>query len=138
MFGLVQGERDAIAPGKRPLSSMSPTIVLDPSGQPFLVVGGRGRSRIITSTLQVIINAIDYRMSLADAMAAPRLHHQGLPDSLRVEAGGFTPAVLDSLRAMGYAVGMGGASGTCTAIMRTPGGWVGVVDPRSYGGAVGY
>jgi gamma-glutamyltranspeptidase/glutathione hydrolase len=138
MFGLVQGERDAIAPGKRPLSSMSPTIVLDPSGQPFLVVGGRGGSRIITSTLQVIINAIDYRMSLADAMAAPRLHHQGLPDSLRVEAGGFTPAVLDSLRAMGYAVGMGGASGTCTAIMRTPGGWVGVVDPRSYGGAVGY
>jgi gamma-glutamyltranspeptidase/glutathione hydrolase len=138
MFGLVQGERNAIAPGKRPLSSMSPTIVLDPAGQLFLVVGGRGGSRIISSTVQVIVDAIDYRMSLPDAMAAPRLHHQGLPDSLRVEAGGFTPAVLDSLRAMGYSVGINGASGTCTAVMRAPGGWVGVVDPRATGGAVGY
>ncbi|HWZ59977.1 MAG TPA: gamma-glutamyltransferase [Gemmatimonadaceae bacterium] len=138
MFGLVQGERNAIAPGKRPLSAMSPTIVLDRTGQPFLIVGGRGGPRIITSTLQVIVDAIDYRMSLPDAMAAPRLHHQGLPDSLRVEAGGFAPAVLDSLRAMGYAVGIGGATGTCTAVMRAPGGWVGVVDPRTSGGAVGY
>jgi gamma-glutamyltranspeptidase/glutathione hydrolase len=138
MFGLVQGERNAIAPGKRPLSSMSPTIVLDPAGQLFLVVGGRGGSRIISSTVQVIVDAIDYRMSLPDAMAAPRLHHQGLPDSLRVEPGGFKPAVLDSLRAMGYGVGLGAASGTCTAVMRAPGGWVGVVDPRAYGGAVGY
>jgi gamma-glutamyltranspeptidase/glutathione hydrolase len=117
---------------------MSPTIVLDPAGQLFLVVGGRGGSRIISSTVQVIVDAIDYRMSLPDAMAAPRLHHQGLPDSLRVEAGGFTPAVLDSLRAMGYSVGINGASGTCTAVMRAPGGWVGVVDPRATGGAVGY
>jgi gamma-glutamyltranspeptidase / glutathione hydrolase len=138
MFGLVQGEKNSIAPGKRPLSSMSPTIVLDPAGQPFLVVGARGGSRIISSTAQVIINAIDYRMSLPDAMAAPRLHHQGLPDSLRVEPGGFAPAVLDSLRTMGYGVALGGASGTCTAVMRTPGGWAGVVDPRAYGGAVGY
>jgi gamma-glutamyltranspeptidase/glutathione hydrolase len=138
MFGLVQGERNAIAPGKRPLSSMSPTIVLDPAGHLFLVVGGRGGSRIITSTVQVIVDAIDYHMALPDAMAAPRLHHQGLPDSLRVEPGGFTPVVLDSLRAMGYAVGFGRASGTCTAVMRAPGGWVGVVDPRTVGGAVGY
>jgi gamma-glutamyltranspeptidase/glutathione hydrolase len=138
MYGLVQGERNAIAPGKRPLSAMSPTIVLDPTGQPFLIVGGRGGPRIITSTVQVIVDAIDYRMSLADAMAAPRLHHQGLPDSLRVDAGGFAPAVLDSLRAMGYAVATGGASGTCTGIMRTAGGWVGVIDPRTSGGAVGY
>ena len=138
MYGLVQGERDAIAPGKRPLSAMSPTIVLDPAGQLFLIVGGRGGSRIITSTVQVIIDAIDYRMSLSDAMAAPRLHHQGLPDSLRVEAGGFAPAVLDSLRTMGYAVATGGASATCTAVMRTDGGWVGVIDPRTHGGAVGY
>jgi gamma-glutamyltranspeptidase/glutathione hydrolase len=138
MFGLVQGDRDAIAPGKRPLSSMSPTIVIDPGGAPFLVVGGRGGSRIPTSTTQVIVDVIDYGMSLADAMAAPRLHHQGLPDSLRVEAGGFMPGVLDSLRAMGYNVALGEASGTCTAVMRTAGGWVGVVDPRTSGGAVGY
>lgn len=138
MFGLVQSEKNAIAPGKRPLSSMSPTIVLDPAGKPFLVVGGRGGPRIISSTIQVIVNAIDYRMSLADAMAAPRVHHQGLPDSLRVEAGGFTTAVLDSLHAMGYGIGFGNAAGTCTAIMRTPDGWAGIVDPRSYGGAVGY
>jgi gamma-glutamyltranspeptidase/glutathione hydrolase len=138
MFGLVQSEKNAIAPGKRPLSSMSPTIVLDPAGKPFLVVGGRGGPRIISSTIQVIVNAIDYRMSLADAMAAPRVHHQGLPDSLRVEAGGFTTAVIDSLHAMGYGIGFGNASGTCTAIMRTPDGWAGIVDPRSYGGAVGY
>jgi gamma-glutamyltranspeptidase/glutathione hydrolase len=138
MFGLVQGDRNAIAPGKRMLSSMSPTIVVDASGAPFLVVGGRGGSRIISSTAQVIIDVIDYHMSLADAMAAPRLHHQGLPDSLRVEAGGFAPATLDSLRAMGYALARGGASGTCTGIMRTGAGWTGVVDPRTTGGASGY
>jgi len=138
MFGLVQGERNAIAPGKRMLSSMSPTIVTDPSGAPFLVLGGRGGSRIISSTAQVIIDAIDYHMSLADAMAAPRLHHQGLPDSLRVDPGGFEPATLDSLRAMGYGIARGGASGTCTAIMRTSAGWAGVVDPRTTGGASGY
>ena len=138
MFGLVQGERNAIAPGKRMLSSMSPTIVLDPAGRLFLVVGGRGGSRIITSTAQVIVDAVDYRMSLADAMAAPRLHHQALPDSLRVEHAGFTAAVLDSLRTMGYAVGEGGAAGTCTGILRASNGWEGVVDPRATGGAVGY
>jgi gamma-glutamyltranspeptidase/glutathione hydrolase len=138
MFGLVQSERNAIAPGKRMLSSMSPTIVLDPAGHLFLVVGGRGGSRIITSTTQVIVDAIDFRMSLADAMDAPRLHHQGLPDSLRVEHAGFSAAVLDSLRAMGYAVGEGGATGTCTGILRAANGWEGVVDPRATGGAVGY
>jgi gamma-glutamyltranspeptidase / glutathione hydrolase len=138
MFGLVQGEKNAIAPGKRMLSAMSPTIVTDPSGRLFLVVGGRGGPRIISSTLEVILNTIDYHMGLGDAIRAPRIHHQGLPDSLRVDAGGFAPAMLDSLRAMGYGVGQGGASGTCTAVMRGPDGWVGAVDPRASGGAVGY
>ncbi len=138
MFGLVQGERNAIAPGKRMLSAMSPTIVVDPGGRLFLVVGGRGGPRIITSTAEVIVNAIDNKMGLADAIRAPRVHHQALPDSLRVDGGGFAPAVLDSLRAMGYAVATGGASGTCTAVMRDGAGWIGAVDPRATGGAVGY
>jgi gamma-glutamyltranspeptidase / glutathione hydrolase len=138
MFGLVQGEQNAIAPGKRMLSAMSPTIVTDPAGRLFLVVGGRGGPRIISSTLEVILNAIDYHMTLADAIRAPRIHHQGLPDTLRVDNGGFVPAMLDSLRGMGYAVAPGGASGTCTAVMRASDGWVGAVDPRAWGGAVGY
>jgi gamma-glutamyltranspeptidase/glutathione hydrolase len=138
MFGLVQGEQNAIVPGKRMLSAMSPTIVTDPAGRLFLVVGARGGPRIISSTLEVIVNAIDYHMALADAIRAPRVHHQALPDTLRVDNGGFAPAMLDSLRAMGYAVAQGGASGTCTAVMRGPDGWVGAVDPRATGGAVGY
>jgi gamma-glutamyltranspeptidase/glutathione hydrolase len=138
MFGLVQGEQNAIAPGKRMLSAMSPTIVTDPAGRLFLVVGARGGPRIISSTLEVIINAIDYHMTLADAIRAPRVHHQALPDTLRVDNGGFAPAMLDSLRATGMAVAQGGASGTCTAVMRGPDGWVGAVDPRATGGAVGY
>ncbi len=138
MFGLVQGEQNAIAPGKRMLSAMSPTIVTDPTGKLFLVVGGRGGPRIISSTLEIIINAIDYHMTLADAIRAPRIHHQGLPDTLRVDAGGFVPAMLDSLRGMGIAVAPGGASATCTAVMRDAQGWVGAVDPRATGGAVGY
>jgi gamma-glutamyltranspeptidase/glutathione hydrolase len=138
MFGLVQGEQNAIVPGKRMLSAMSPTIVSDPAGQLFLVVGARGGPRIISSTLEVIVNAIDYHMALADAIRAPRIHHQALPDTLRVDNGGFAPAMLDSLRAMGYAVAQGGASGTCTAVMRGPDGRVGAVDPRTTGGAVGY
>ena len=138
MFGLVQGEQNAIAPGKRMLSAMSPTIVTDPSGGVFLVVGARGGPRIISSTLEVIVNAIDYHMSLADAIRAPRVHHQALPDTLRVDNGGFAAAMLDSLRATGFPVAQGGASGTCTAVMRGPTGWVGAVDPRATGGAVGY
>jgi gamma-glutamyltranspeptidase/glutathione hydrolase len=137
-FGLVEGPQNAIAPGKRMLSSMAPTIVLDPRGQLFLVVGGRGGPRIITSTAAVILNAIDYHMDLADAMAAPRLHHQAIPDQLRYERNGLTPAVRDSLTAMGYVLGEGQATGTCTAVMRVPGGFAGAVDPRSTGGAAGY
>ncbi|MFL5577972.1 MAG: gamma-glutamyltransferase [Gemmatimonadaceae bacterium] len=138
MFGLVQGEQNAIAPGKRMLSAMSPTIVLDPAGKLLLVVGGRGGPRIITSTSQVILNVIDHHMSLADALSAPRIHHQALPDSLRYEPAGLSPAVLDSLGAMGHAMSRGAASGTCAAVMRVPGGWAGMVDPRASGGAAGY
>jgi len=138
MYGLVQGEANAIAPGKRMLSAMSPTIVLDPRGKLLLVAGARGGPRIITSTTQVILNVLDYRMSLADAMSAPRLHHQALPDSLRIEDRGITPAVTDSLRAMGYHPFFGGAIGLVNALMRVPGGFEGVSDPRGSGSAAGF
>ena len=139
LFGLVQGESNAIAPGKRMLSAMSPTIVLDSAGRVLLVVGGRGGPRIISSTLQVIVNVIDHHMSLADALAAPRIHHQAWPDTLRYEESGLSMAVVDSLRAMGHAVSPGRAHGLVKAIMRAPqGGWHGAYDPRSTGGVVGY
>jgi gamma-glutamyltranspeptidase/glutathione hydrolase len=138
MFGLVQGEANAIAPGKRMLSAMSPTIVLDRRGKLLLVAGSRGGPRIITSTTQVILNVLDYRMSLADAMSAPRLHHQALPDTLRIEPRGITPAVNDSLHAMGYQTYFGGGIGLVNALMRVRGGYEGVTDPRGSGGAAGF
>lgn len=138
MFGLVQGEQNAIAPGKRMLSAMTPTIVLNPKGQVLLVVGGAGGPTIITGTSQVVLDVIDYRMSLADAMRAPRLHHQSLPDSLSFERGGLEPAVADSLREMGHSLKQVPSLVNINAIMRVNGGWDGVFEPRSRGGAVGY
>lgn len=138
MFGLVQGEANAIQPGKRMLSAMSPTIVLDRDGQLLLVVGSRGGPRIITSTSQVILNVLDYRMTLADAMSAPRLHHQALPDSLQIERDGVTVAVADTLRSMGYGVATARGIGLVNAVLRVKGGYEGVSDPRSSGKPVGY
>ena len=138
MFGLVQGEANAIQPGKRMLSAMSPSIVLDRDGSLLLVVGSRGGPRIITSTSQVILNVLDNHMILSDAMSAPRLHHQALPDTLRIERNGLEPAVMDSLRAMGYAVGWTGGIGLVNAIMRVRGGYEGMSDPRSSGQPVAW
>jgi len=133
MFGLVQGEQNAIAPGKRMLSAMSPTIVLDPSGKLLLVAGAAGGPRIITATSQVILNVIQNHMSLPDAMRAPRLHHQALPDTIRFETAGLTPAVVDSLKAMGWGIAPIGSTANVNAIMRVSGGWVGVTEPRDRG-----
>ena len=139
MFGLIQGEANAIAPGKRMLSAMSPTIVLDPKGQLLLVTGARGGPRIISATYQVILNVIDHRMSIADAMNAPRIHHQSLPDSIRVETGGFDPGILAHLRAMGHFVFEQGGVASAASIMRVKGGYEGLDDSRNRGGAaVGY
>jgi gamma-glutamyltranspeptidase/glutathione hydrolase len=138
MFGLVQGEANAIQPGKRMLSAMSPTIVLDRDGSLLLVVGSRGGPRIITSTSQVILNVLDHQMILSDAMSAPRLHHQALPDTLRIERNGLEPAVVDSLRAMGYSVGGTSGIGLVNAIMRVRGGYEGMSDPRSSGQPVAW
>jgi gamma-glutamyltranspeptidase/glutathione hydrolase len=138
MFGLVQGEANAIQPGKRMLSAMSPTIVLDRDGGLLLVVGSRGGPRIITSTSQVILNVLDQHMILSDAVSAPRIHHQALPDSLQYERNGLAPATIDSLRAMGYGVQPVAGVGLINAIMRVRGGYEGMSDPRSSGRPVGY
>jgi gamma-glutamyltranspeptidase / glutathione hydrolase len=138
MYGLVQGEANAIAPGKRMLSAMTPTIVVDSTGSLFLVTGTPGGPRIITMVYHVISNVIDHRMALPDAVSAPRMHHQGLPDSLMVEDDGFTEATLDSLRAMGHAISSRGYWGDVEAIIRTPRGWQGVSDPRRGGGGAGF
>jgi len=137
-FGLVQGEANAIQPGKRMLSAMSPTIVLDRDGALLLVVGSRGGPRIITSTSQVILNVIDHHMILSDAVSAPRIHHQALPDTLRYERSGLEAAVVDSLGAMGYAVAPLSGVGLINAIMKVRGGYEGMSDPRSSGQPVGY
>jgi gamma-glutamyltranspeptidase / glutathione hydrolase len=138
MYGLVQGEANAIAPGKRMLSAMTPSIVLDPQHQLYLVVGTPGGPRIITMVYHVISNVIDHRMALPDAVVAPRMHHQVLPDSLQVEADGFLPQSLDSLRARGHGIVARGHWGDIEAIIRTPAGWQGVSDPRGGGGGAGY
>jgi gamma-glutamyltranspeptidase/glutathione hydrolase len=101
-FGLVGFHANLPGPGKRPLSSMTPTIVLK-EGQPLLVTGSPGGSRIISAVLQVISNMIDFRMGVADAVSAPRLHHQWHPDKTFVEPG-FDPAVLDALATRGYTI----------------------------------
>ncbi|MFI5233852.1 MAG: gamma-glutamyltransferase, partial [Gemmatimonadales bacterium] len=139
MFGLVQGEANAISPGKRMLSAMDPTIVLDPQGKLLMVTGAAGGPTIITATTQVILNVIEQHMDLADAMRAPRVHHQSLPDTLRYEANGMTAATLDSLRAMGHAVAQNrGGLANVNSILRVGSVWHGVNEPRSVGGAVGY
>jgi gamma-glutamyltranspeptidase/glutathione hydrolase len=138
-YGLIQGAANAIAPGKRMLSAMTPSIVLGPDGAVLLVVGTPGGPTIITTVAQVISNVIDHGMPLDSAVAAPRIHHQHLPDTIRYEAGGMERGTRRGLRGMGYAlVERSGYSGEVAAIMRVGGRWVGVADPRMRGDAVGY
>jgi gamma-glutamyltranspeptidase/glutathione hydrolase len=103
LFGLVQGKSNAIAPGKRPLSSMTPTIVLR-DGKPVLVVGTPGGSRIITTVLEIIVNVIDHGMTLQEAVDAPRIHHQWLPDTLAAEPFALSADTAAALTHMGYHV----------------------------------
>lgn len=101
LYGLVQGEANAIQPKKTPLSSMSPTIVAK-DGKPFMVIGSPGGSRIITITLEAIINVIDHGMNIQEAIDAPRIHHQWLPDTVYVEPFGLSPDTEKLLAGMGY------------------------------------
>ncbi|KZD25709.1 gamma-glutamyltransferase [Tardiphaga robiniae] len=136
-FGLVGFEANLPGPGKRPLSSMSPTIVLK-DGKPVLVTGSPGGSRIISTVLQVIVNVIDYRMDVMSAVAAPRLHHQWLPDEVRTERG-FSEEALNALRAMGHKVIEPMGQTSANSIVVTPDGLLGAPDPRTRGAeAAGY
>lgn len=130
VYGLVGGDANAVGPKKRPLSSMSPTIVVK-DGKTWLVTGSPGGSRIITTVLQMVVNTIDYGMNVAEATNAPRFHHQWLPDELRVEKG-FSPDTLKLLREKGQNVAVKEAMGSTQSIMIGPDGALyGASDPRS-------
>src|SRR3989449_827193 len=139
MYGLVQGEANSIAGGKRMLSAMTPSIVLDSAGNVQMVVGTPGGPTIITTVTQVILNVLDQNMSLADAVAAPRIHHQALPDKTYYEHGGLSDTTVQAMQTMGHKMEQRRwHSGIVAGIYKTAGGWVGVADPRYAGGALGY
>lgn len=127
-FGLIGGEANAIQPTKRPLSSMTPTMIFK-DNKPFVVTGSPGGSRIITTMLQVLINVMDHEMNIAAAVHAPRVHHQWLPDQLELEPG-FSPDTLKLLRAKGQNVQPGQTMGSVQSVMYNNGLFYGVSDPR--------
>ena len=127
-YGLLGGEANKVEPNKRMLSSMSPTIVKD-NGKNFLVTGSPGGSRIITTTLQVIMNVIDHGLNIQSAIAAPRIHHQWLPDELRIEEG-ISPDTIKILQEKGHQVKQQEAMGAIQSIMVKDGLMYGGADPR--------
>lgn len=128
-YGLIGGDANAIEPGKRPLSSMSPTVVLR-DGRPFLVTGSPGGSRIITTTLQIIVNVIEHDLNIAEATHAPRMHHQWLPDELFLERG-VSPDTARLLRDMGHVVTWTRPMGSTQSILIDDGTLYGASDPRT-------
>ena len=138
-FGLIGREANAIAPRKRMLSSMTPTIVLK-DGEPYLATGSPGGSTIITTVLQVLVNVIDHGMDLAAAVAAPRIHHQWQPDAVVLETDALTTQTRSALEKMGHAnlreIGRG--IGDANSAMRTSTGLIGVSDPRNAGAVASF
>ena len=130
-YGLIGGDANAVAPRKRPLSSMSPTIVFR-DGEPWLATGSPGGSRIITTVLQIIMNVVDHEMNIAAATSAARIHHQWLPDELRVETG-LSPDTIRLLEELGHKVVVKNAMGSTQSIMRAEIGFLGASDPRRRG-----
>ncbi|MBU0507993.1 gamma-glutamyltransferase family protein [bacterium] len=137
-FGLIGTAANEIEPGKRPLSSMSPTIVVK-DGQPFMVVGSMGGPRIITAVLLAIINAVDYGMTIQEAIDFPRLHHQWIPDELWLEKE-YSSDVVSALRNRGHTVSVRTHWSATTGILAdsTYGGWWGASDSRITGLAAGF
>ncbi len=133
-YGLIGGDANAVGPGKRPLSSMTPTLAFK-DGRVVLVTGSPGGSRIITTVLQIVLNVIDHQMNIAEATVAPRMHHQWLPDELRVEEG-FSPDTVRLLEGLGHKVVVKEAMGSTQSIMRTAEGWCGFPDTRQPDGRV--
>ncbi len=136
MFGLVQGEKNAIEAHKTPVSSMAPTIVLK-DGKPFLALGSPGGPTILNTVLEVIVNVIDFGMNVQDAVNWPRFHHQWLPDQLQMERG-YSPDTIALLEKRGYKIRRVNAQGECAAIMVEDGWLLGAADPRTEGTAAGY
>ena len=142
--GLIQGAANAIGPGKRPLSSMTPTIVVR-DGKPFLVLGSPGSSKIITTVANVLMGVVDYGMNLQEAVNAPRFHHQWLPDVLNVEKW-FSPDTIGALQKMGYHVQIGlredgggyWSDAECIEVDAKTGERLGASDGRNNGKAIGY
>ena len=140
MFGLIQGPANAIAPGKRPLSSMTPTIVLDGKKVRF-VLGSPGGARIISTVANILLSTLDGGLNIQDAVDAPRFHHQYLPDTLYLEPG-FASPTIEGLRALGYNVSAGDShwsDGECIAIDPKTGTLEAGQDHRHhFGKAAGY
>ncbi|RYG00300.1 MAG: gamma-glutamyltransferase, partial [Chitinophagaceae bacterium] len=138
MYGLVGGEANAIAPGKRMLSSMTPAI-LAKDGKLYMVVGTPGGSTIITSVFQTILNVVDFDMSMQNAVAAKKFHHQWLPDEVAVESNALDSLTTEKLKAKGYKFVNRGAIGRVDAILKTKWGYYqGGADPRGDDKAVGW
>jgi gamma-glutamyltranspeptidase/glutathione hydrolase len=139
-YGLVQGEANAIAPGKRMLSAMTPTVVINPAGRTELITGTPGGATIITSIFQIVSNHIDFGLPVRTSVDAPRFHHQNLPDVIRFERGGLDPATVEALRQMGHEVNeRNGISGDVESIWIAPDGTrYGAADRRRDGSALGY
>lgn len=138
-FGLVQGENNAVEPGKRMLSAMTPSIVLGPDGDLRMVTGTPGGSTIITTVFQTISNVVDYGMNVAQAVNAPRVHHQHLPDQIYYEADGLAPGTVAALEALGHTmVERSDVSGDVQAILVVDGVLTAWSDPRRGGRAIGY
>ncbi len=135
MFGLVQGEANTIAPGRRILSSMTPAIVCAPDGTPMIVTGARGGPYIITSVFQVVSNILDHEMDLRTALNAPRFHHQHLPDLVEWEKGAFAAPAARTLEQLGHTLKESGNQGSAPTLLRSNGRWYGMGDPRSGGAA---
>jgi gamma-glutamyltranspeptidase / glutathione hydrolase len=136
MYGLIQGEANAIAPRKTPLSAMTPTIVLK-DGKPMLALGSPGGPTIINTVLEVMVNVLDFGMNVQDAVNWPRFHHQWMPDELRMERG-YSPDTVALLEQRGYKVRAGTSQGECAAILLENGWLAGAADPRTEGVAKGY
>nr|WP_245335375.1 gamma-glutamyltransferase [Shewanella sp. WXL01] len=130
-YGLIGGEANSVAGNKRPLSSMSPTIVMK-DGKPYIITGSPGGSRIINITLQIIMNVIDHGLNIAEATAAPRVHHQWLPDYLRVERS-LNQDTIKLLESKGHKVKVGNSIGSTQSIVVTEDGKFGASDPRRAG-----
>jgi len=136
-FKLIGNEANAITPGKRPLSSMSPTIVLDPNGRPFMTVGAAGGPKIITQVVLAISNVIDLHDDLETALKRPRFHHQWSPDELWIE-NTFPDDVRVKLGEMGHKLDLSAPQGAMQAIVVQPDGTLmGVAEPRLNGTAAG-